>query len=163
MSIEQVAARLHLPIARRKVDRRKSFRVDPAFQNRFRLRILALALAISMLGVLVMIGAAAATMLPALSDHRTLMQIAIISVALGEGFLIIYACDRFSHRYCGAVYRIQKTLEAVRRGERPDPIRVRSGDEFVELADQLNATLVELGAMNGPVEERRTTATTGEE
>jgi hypothetical protein len=65
-----------------------------------------LVLAISMLGVLVRIGAEAATMLPALSDHRTLMQIAIRSVALGEGFLIIYACDRFSHRYCGAVYAI---------------------------------------------------------
>jgi hypothetical protein len=45
-----------------------------------------------------------------------------------------------SHRFCGPVYRILKELEAVRRGERPGPIRLRRSDEFRELAQALNAT-----------------------
>ncbi len=163
MTHHQITAELGLATAGRKQDRRQSFRVDAGFQNRFRIRILGLALAISLLGTVVMLGAAAATLLPAFSEHRLLMQIGILALALGEGFLILYVCDRLSHRYCGALYRIQKTLEAIRGGKRPDPIRIRSGDEFGDLADQLNATLVELGAMSGPAEDRATPGTTGEE
>ena len=163
MSHDQITAELQLATAGREQDRRQSFRVDAGFQNRFRIRILALALAISLLGTVVMLGAAAATLLPAFSEHRLLMQIGILALALGEGFMILYLCDRLSHCYCGALLRIQRTLEATRRGERPDPIRLRGTDEFLEIAEALNVTLVELGAMSGPAEDRATPGTTGEE
>lgn len=152
MSFQQIAARLQLPLVRRNTDRRKSFRIDPEFQNRFRLRILALALAISLLGAIASLGAAYAFGLVATSHDRTPMQILVVALALGAGLLIIFACDRLSHRYCGPVYRIQKTLEAIRRGERPEPIHLRGDDEFVELAHLLNLALVELGAMQAPVD-----------
>lgn len=151
MSLQQIAVRLQLPIARRGEDRRRSFRVDPEFQNRFRLRILALALFIMLVVAMVSVGAVLATRLPPFSQDTILLQIVVAGLALGEGFLIFLICDRFSHRYCGPVYRMQKTLEAVRREERPDPIRLRSQDEFGELAGLLNSVLVQLGVMDGPV------------
>ncbi len=162
MSLQQIAVRLQLPIARRQQDRRRSFRVDPEFQNRFRLRILSLALFIMIVVALVSVGAVLATRLPPFSHDTILLQILVASLAFGECFLLFLICDRFSHRYCGPVYRIQKTLEAIRRQERPDPIRVRSKDEFSELADLLNSVLVQLGAMAGPVADGSPSQTTGQ-
>jgi len=155
LSLQQIAARLHLPSARYKVDRRKSFRVDPEFQNRFRLRILGLALTISLVGALASVGVALTVRLPAFS-HDRILQIVAAGLALVEGLLIVLLCDRFSHRYCGPVYRIKQALEAVRRGERPDPVRVRRNDEFVDLAALLNDVLAKLGALDGPAEDRST-------
>jgi F0F1-type ATP synthase membrane subunit c/vacuolar-type H+-ATPase subunit K len=148
MSNHEMTAELPLSGTGRRRDRRQSYKVDPAFQSRFRIRILGLALAISALGAAVMGGAAAVTLMPGFTEHRTLLQITILAFALGEGFLILYACDRLSHRYCGALTRIQRTIEEAGRGERPDPIRLRSTDEFLELAEVLNETLVSLGAMS---------------
>ena len=155
MGLQQIAARLQLPSARYKVDRRKSFRVDPEFQNRFRLRILGLALTISLVGALASVGVALTVGLPAFS-HDIILQIVAVALALVEGSLIILLCDRFSHRYCGPVYRIKLALEAVRRGERADPVRVRKNDEFVDLVALLNDALAKLGAIDRPAEDRST-------
>ncbi len=48
---------------------------------------------------------------------------------------------------------MKRTLEAVRRGERPEPIQLRPKDEFRDLANELNATLVALDAMDEKAEE----------
>jgi len=44
----------------------------------------------------------------------------------------------FSHRIAGPVYRIGKTLEDISRGNLGLKIRLREGDELVDLADMIN-------------------------
>jgi Mn2+/Fe2+ NRAMP family transporter len=79
MSNHEMTAELPLSGTGRRRDRRQSYKVDPAFQSRFRIRILGLALAISALGAAVMGGAAAVTLMPGFTEHRTLLQITILA------------------------------------------------------------------------------------
>lgn len=44
----------------------------------------------------------------------------------------------FSHRIAGPVYRIEKTLEDISKGNLGMKIRLREGDELVDLADMIN-------------------------
>ena len=44
----------------------------------------------------------------------------------------------FSHRIAGPVYRIEKTLEEIAKGNLGLKIRLREGDELVDLADMIN-------------------------
>jgi len=44
----------------------------------------------------------------------------------------------FSHRIAGPVYRISKTLEDISKGNLGLKIRLREGDELVDLADMIN-------------------------
>ena len=44
----------------------------------------------------------------------------------------------FSHRIAGPVYRIEKTLEEIARGNLSLRIKLREGDELVDLADIIN-------------------------
>ena len=44
----------------------------------------------------------------------------------------------FSHRIAGPVYRIGKTLEDISKGNLGLKIRLREGDELVDLADMIN-------------------------
>lgn len=45
---------------------------------------------------------------------------------------------KFLHRVAGPIYRCRKTLIALNQGKVPDPIRLRSGDFFTEVADEVN-------------------------
>jgi nitrogen fixation/metabolism regulation signal transduction histidine kinase len=108
----------HGPRPPRNKGRRKSYRIDPKFQNRFRAAMLAFAVVILLLAQLTSLGVA------------------------------------YAHRLCGPVFIMRRTLEAVRRGERPEPIQLRRKDEFRELADALNETLLALDAMDEKAEER---------
>jgi len=44
----------------------------------------------------------------------------------------------FSHRIAGPVYRISKTLEEITKGNLGLKIKLRKGDELVDLADMIN-------------------------
>ncbi|MBU1912543.1 MAG: hypothetical protein KKB22_03310 [Candidatus Omnitrophica bacterium] len=44
----------------------------------------------------------------------------------------------FSHRIAGPVYRISKTLEEITRGNLGLKIKLREGDELIDLADMIN-------------------------
>lgn len=44
----------------------------------------------------------------------------------------------FSHRIAGPVYRITKTLEEITRGNLGLKIKLREGDELIDLADMIN-------------------------
>ncbi len=50
------------------------------------------------------------------------------------GFISIYV----SHAMAGPVYRLEKEIKAIAEGDLSHFIRLRKGDEFVELADALN-------------------------
>lgn len=45
----------------------------------------------------------------------------------------------FSHRIAGPVYRIEKTLADISKGNLGMKIRLREGDELVDLADMINS------------------------
>lgn len=131
-------------------DRRQGHRLDPAFQSRFR----AIMLAFSVM-VMVMVGAFAKGILylamnPQSIPVSPLVPIALFGVSGAIGIAVFYLSDRISHRYCGPAHRLTMVLDAVQRGQRPEPIRLRKDDELQELAAKLNETLQQLGAMDGP-------------
>jgi len=43
-----------------------------------------------------------------------------------------------THRIAGPIYRMERHLEAIARGENPGECRIREGDEFHELCARLN-------------------------
>lgn len=45
---------------------------------------------------------------------------------------------KFLHRVAGPIYRCRKTLIVLNQGKVPDRIRLRSGDFFTEVADEIN-------------------------
>lgn len=130
-------------------DRRKGLIVDPGFQNRARVKMMVLAMAVVTTALAVMKVASYVAARPALLDNP-LMPFLLVATPLLLGAAIVRACDRISNRMAGPAYRLRRTLEAVQRGERPEPVRLRKGDEFHELAAALNATLQKLGAMDSP-------------
>jgi hypothetical protein len=130
-------------------DRRKGLIVDPGFQNRARVKVMGLAMAVVTTALVVMKVASYVAARPVLLDNP-LMPLLLAATPLLLCAAIVRACDRISNRMAGPAYRLRRTLEAVQRGERPEPIRLRKGDEFHDLADALNAALQKLGAMDSP-------------
>ncbi len=45
---------------------------------------------------------------------------------------------KFLHRVAGPIYRCRKTLIVLNQGKVPDRIRLRNGDFFTEVADEIN-------------------------
>jgi hypothetical protein len=130
-------------------DRRKSYRIAPEFQNRFRTTIMVLALVISVIALLLSLSVAWVVAHRDSLPETLWIPVSLTLVGVGMGMVVVLLCDRLSHRYCGPAFRMMRTLQGVRRGERPEPIRLRSKDEFHDLAEELNATLQQLGAMDG--------------
>ena len=140
MSYSQIVRRWGVTALFKGEERRKNYRIDADFQNRFRLMILGLAFLAT-----AMTAAFSASVLfvvrnPDALPDRLWVPVGFFALSWVLGGLIVYLCDRLSHRFCGPIHRILKELEAVRRGERPGPIQLRSGDEYRELAEALNAT-----------------------
>ncbi len=143
----------HGPKQPRNEDRRKSYRIDPKFQNRVRATMLAFAVVILLLAELTSLGVAYAVA-HSVEYLRTLwLPVGWALLSVPATISIFYLSDRLSHRLCGPVFIMKRTLEAVRRGERPEPIQLRRKDEFRDLANELNATLVALDAMDEKAEE----------
>ncbi len=144
----------HGPKHPRNEDRRRSYLIDPKFQNRFRAAMLAFAVVILLLAQLTSLGVAYAAT-HQVEYLRTLwLPVGWALLSIPATISIFYLSDRLSHRLCGPVFIMRRTLEAVRRGERPEPIQLRRKDEFRELADALNETLVALDAMDEKADER---------
>jgi hypothetical protein len=139
---------------RRRPDRRKGLVIDPGFQNRVRVKVMGLAIAVATTALVLTKTASYVASRPALLDNPA-MPLLLAATPLLLAAAIVRACDRISNRMAGPGYRLRRTLEAVQRGERPDPVRLRKGDEFHDLADALNATLQQLGAMDPPKERDR--------
>lgn len=129
-------------------DRRQGYRIDPEFQSRFRATLLAFSVLILTGVALLTSGVLWIVQNPEAVPTSLWVPASMFGLAVAIGMMIFYLSDRISHRYCGPVYRISNTLEAARRGERPATIRLRKGDEFQALAETVNATLRELGAMD---------------
>lgn len=134
---------------RRKYDRRRGYYVSPKAQGRFRAQILALAFLVSLISL------GLTTAASYLAEHGSLLDGQLVPVWLALTPLVLCAgilrlCDRISHRVAGPAYRLRCTLEAAQRGEHVAPIVLRKGDQLQDLAETLNATLQQLGAMQRP-------------
>jgi hypothetical protein len=150
MSTHQAAAGTQVRAGgRRKYDRRRGHFVSSRAQGRFRAQILGLAFLVS----LVSLGLTRATAY--LVKHENLLEGQLVPAGLALATVLLCAvivrlCDRISHRVAGPAHRLGSALEAVQRGEHVAPITLRTGDQLQDLAETLNATLQQLGAMQPP-------------
>lgn len=121
---------------------RRQYWINPPFQTRIVRAILLFVLVI--VGETGLFAALVAYVLlnPAAvqGSMLTYMSIALFAAAISVSAIFVWLGVRISHRICGPIYRVIKDLEAVRRGEKKGPIRLRKGDEFQELAAALNET-----------------------
>ena len=56
------------------------------------------------------------------------------------GFIFI-VCLRVSHKIVGPIYKAKLFLAGLREGEEYYPLKFRTGDQFLELADEINSTI----------------------
>ncbi len=59
-------------------------------------------------------------------------------ILLATLFAIAAYGIKFLHRVAGPIYRCRKTLIVLNQGKVPDRIKLRSGDFFTEVADEIN-------------------------
>jgi methyl-accepting chemotaxis protein len=132
-----------------------SFSVEQSFKQRQIMRLLFL----TFLNVLVSTGAFVAFHDYELSSSAgvglydqptpSVVRIAIVWAALMAGLGGLFALMTgllMTHRMAGPIHNFKRELLRIAEGEAPRPIRVRSGDEFADVALALNAALEALWA-----------------
>lgn len=136
-----------------KRNRRRRYWIDPGFQGRFLRMILTLLFAVLFFGIVMPVFFCVIVLESASMQGPSSPLVVLAAGALA---FVISACIarltiRMSHRICGPVFRIQKSLECMKRGERPQRIVLRKGDELVELVELLNEVVDSLfGSADAP-------------
>ena len=149
MAVQQAADQLQGGSILIREERRKSHRSDSVFQNRFRLALMKLVLVALVPTVALSLIVNHTVLHPEAFLESPWVLLATAAASAAAAVLILRQCDRVSNRYCGPTYRIIQVLDAVHRGERAQPLRVRKNDEFEQLVDHLNRVFIELGVMDG--------------
>lgn len=72
---------------------------------------------------------------------------------LAGGLLVVIASMLLTHRFAGPVYRFERSLEEMLKGNLDFEIRLRSGDEAKELALLLNELTASLSSRLGEIRE----------
>ena len=64
----------------------------------------------------------------------------IVSFAIGGAYvlMVLVACLAHAHRILGPLIPIRTHIEGMKNGDYSSVLRLRSGDPFVEIADDLN-------------------------
>ena len=148
MDVQQAAGQVQAESIPAQIERRMSHRSDPAFQNRFRLALMKLVFTALVPTVVLSLIVSHTVVHPDAFLDSPWVLLATAAASIAAAILILQRCDKMSNRFCGPTYRIIQTLEAVHRGERAQPVRVRKNDEFEELVHHLNKTFIELGVMD---------------
>jgi hypothetical protein len=148
MSVQQAADCMQVGVKPVQKDRRMSHRSDPDFQNRYRLALMQLVLASLVPVAALSLFVSHAIRNPAVFLDSPWVPLATALVTVVFAAWIVRRCDKVSNRYCGPTFRLIRTVEAIRRGERVQSVRVRKNDEFEELVGHLNATFIQLGVMD---------------
>jgi len=147
MALQEAADRLQVGASQELDERRHNWRSDPVFQNRFRVAMMQL-VAVALVPALVLsLVVTHSVRHPDVFLDSPWVPLGTLALSIAAAALIIRRCDKVSSRYCGPTFRIIQMLQSVRRGERPEPVRVRRKDEFADLVQELNETLAQLGAM----------------
>ena len=148
MAVQQAAYQVQVGSIPAHEERRKSHRSDPAFQNRFRLALMKLVLVALVPTVALSLIVNHTVLHPETFLESPWVLLGTVVASAAAAVLILRQCDKVSNRYCGPTYRIIRILEAIQRGERAQPIRLRENDEFEQLAEELNRALIKLGVMD---------------
>jgi hypothetical protein len=148
MAVQQAADQVQVGDIPGQQERRMSHRSDPAFQNRFRLALMQLVLVALVPTVALSLIVNHTVLHPDAFLESPWVFLATAAACLAAATLVLRRCDKVSNRYCGPTYRIVRTLEAINRGERTRPVRVRKNDEFEELVYHLNEAFIKLGVMD---------------
>lgn len=69
------------------------------------------------------------------------MVFALVVLVLYGVAVIAIQAFRHSHQVAGPAYRIVKSLEQLREGDLTVRVKLRPGDELIEIADELNRVL----------------------
>ena len=83
-----------------------------------------------------------------------LLRIAIVWAALMAGLGGLFALLTgllMTHRMAGPIHKFKAELQRIEAGQAPRPIRLRRGDEFVDVAEALNGALEALWTRSGPL------------
>lgn len=147
MEAHQPADRAQLGLRAAPEERRKSHRCDPRVQNRYRLALLQLVVVALIPAAALSLFANHAVRHPEVFLASPWVPIATAVLSVSVAAWIVRRCDQVSNRYCGPTFRLLQAVEAIRRGERPGPVRVRKNDEFEQLVHELNGMLIQLGVM----------------
>ena len=75
-----------------------------------------------------------------LQSRNELIGILAIIELIFLGFLFIFSIF-LSHKIAGPMYKLRRHLEEIREGGEVKPIHFRKGDNFQEIADEVNRTL----------------------
>lgn len=82
---------------------------------------------------------------PGITEQLVLQKNSLITILalwqLGFTCLIFVICIFFTHKIAGPIYKIRTHLQNIREGKSLEPVFLRRGDYFHELADELNETL----------------------
>jgi hypothetical protein len=138
-------------------DRRKTRLADRRFQFGLAWRMLLVFLLFFVAGIFLVFapsvvglltGADLAELKPAAEEFLILHQRiwpAVLFILVG---VFLYTLV-FSQRIAGPIYRINKVLEMMLRGEYPNTITLRKGDHFQETAELLERLSREIGRQQG--------------
>ncbi len=63
--------------------------------------------------------------------------------------LVIYDVVQMSNRFCGPLFRLRRSIRALARGERVEPISFRDGDFWLEFAQEFNSLAVRMQLLDG--------------
>ena len=58
--------------------------------------------------------------------------------------IFVWDTVKFSHRFAGPMYRFHKTVKSLSAGEEVQPIRLRKGDFWMDVADDFNSMIERL-------------------
>lgn len=124
------------------MNRRRRHWINAGFQGRFLVMIMKLVILTMGLGTLTPLVMALFLYFPnsGMEVGWRLIIPCFAIVAIVATLSLVYMGIRISHKICGPLHRMQNALEAVQRGERPQMLQVRQGDQFQELIETFNET-----------------------
>lgn len=89
-------------------------------------------------------------------DLRWMLMKSVLTTMGLLGSLMFVIGVLVTYRIAGPVYRFEKHLEAIARGEDPGECRIRKGDELQPLCDRINAAVKALRARKSASEPAET-------
>ncbi len=129
------------------MNNRKIFIVNPKFQLRFSFIICSLIFIASLIYPLTIYDLIETLIAhnPGNKDvfaaQRSTLLITLFSVQFGfSGFIFILSI-RMTHKIAGPIYKLTNFLQNLRDGKEYYPLKFRNGDQFPEIAEEVNATV----------------------
>lgn len=89
------------------------------------------------------------TLLQMIEEGRKRVRVALLVCSLLILVVLTVGGILLSNRVVGPIYRLQKHMEAVLRGENVGPVVFRKGDFFQEVGDQYNEVIQTLRSGRG--------------